>query len=346
MKNSDFVRLLLIGFGHVGQKVVEILTKEKRNYVNLPADHLRIIGIFTKSRGSLANPDGINLPTDLRSFRTNNTFSSDDSDYVDYSAADAVKNLDFDILVELSTLNISEHAEPAVSFIREALRRQKDVVTANKGPLAFFYQELRDLARSNHCQFRFQSTVMDGVPVFSPFMSDTAGCRIVTISGILNSTTNFILDALDRGQSMEQAIETAQRRGFAEADPALDIDGWDGAAKICVLVRTLMDGVINPFDVERESLSAIDLTDYQKRLSGNQRLKYICRAARQGESIRAMVAPELVPAGSVFAAIRDSGNALKIETDGMAPIYIVQEAPTLYDTAFGVLNDITAMIKK
>jgi len=304
------------------------------------------IGIFTKSRGSVANPDGINLLPDLRSFRTNNAFSVDDSDYVDYTAEDAVKNLDFDILVELSTLNISERAEPAVSFIRTALRRQKDVVTANKGPLAFFYQELRDLARSYHCQFRFQSTVMDGVPVFSPFMSDIPGCRIVSISGILNSTTNFILDALDRGQSMEQAIETAQRRGFAEADPAHDIDGWDGAAKICVLVRTLMDADINPFDVERESLSAVDLTDYQRSLSGSQKLKYICRAERQGDSIKAQVLPELVPAGSLFAGIKDNGNILKIETDGMAPIYVVQEAPTLYDTAFGVLNDIVAVIKK
>lgn len=339
-------RFLLIGFGHVGQKIAKILVNKNNDFVNLPADSLKAVGIFTKSRGSVVNAEGLNLAATLEEFRTNGAFSVNSPDYVDYAVSDAIQKLDYDILIELSTLSIKGYGEPAVSYICEALRRKKDVVTANKGPLAFAYQALRDLAIANRCEFRFQSTVMDGVPVFTPFLADIPGCRILSISGILNSTTNFILNAMEAGHTMEQAIASAQKKGFAEADPTHDIDGWDGAAKICVLVRTLMNEVVNPFDVERESLMSVDLKDYQKSLSATHKLKYICRADREGETIRVRVCPQLVPADSLFASIRDTGNALKIETDGMAPIYITQEAPTLYDTAFGVLNDIVAIMKK
>ena len=339
-------RLLLIGFGHAGHKITEILANEYNDFVNLPTDSLKAVGIFTKSRGSVVNADGINLAAALEEFRANGAFSANYHDYVDYAVLDAIQKLDYDILVELSTLSITGCGEPAVSYIRKALRRKKDVVTANKGPLAFAYQELRDLAIGNRCEFRFQSTVMDGVPVFSPFLTDIPGCRILSISGILNSTTNFIINSLEAGHTMEQAIAIAQKKGFAEADPAHDIDGWDGAAKICVLVRILMNEAVNPFDVERESLVSVDLQDYQISLPAAHKLKYICRADREGETIKARVRPELVPVNSLFASIKDTGNALKIETDGMAPIYITQEAPTLYDTAFGVLNDIVAIMRK
>ena len=340
------VRLLIIGYGNIANRMAQIISFEMSRYPNLAKIEIVPVGLFTRSRGGLVNAQGIDWQATWDHIKKNNRFTTAQRDFSNLSAMSMIESLDYDILVELSPLNIADGGEPAITHIRTALSRGHHVVTANKGPLAFAYQELISLANKMQCQFRFEATVMDGVPLFKTFTEEIAACRVESVSGILNSTTNFILTAYENGQSMAEAIVAAQEGGFAEADPAHDLDGWDGAAKISVLARVLMDSNITPLAVERESLMKISPEAVRETAKNGKHVKYICRAWREADGVKARVAPEVVGSDSLFANVRGTSSIVQIASDGMVPLTVLQQEPTLTDTAFGVLNDIVTIAAK
>jgi homoserine dehydrogenase len=274
----------------------------------------------------------------LKNFRENGCFPA-----APMPVMQALQELDYDVLVELSTLNITEKGEPAIGHVRAALERGKDAVTANKGPAAFAYRALHSLARQNKVSFLFESAVMDGAPVFSLQRHSLHGCRVTAISGILNTTTNFVISRLELGESMDRAIKTAQELGFAEADPALDIEGWDAAAKIAILANVFLDADITPLQVERRGIAGLNPASVAKAIASGLRWKLICRAELENGSVRAKVGLEEIPQGHFFATVSGKGAALRLETDMMGPVWIVQENPGLNDTAAGVLQDLVTV---
>jgi len=333
-------KVLLIGFGNVGYKLVEIFSKEKNKFPNLSGFDPKFIGIFTKSHGALVNKSGIDLKNALKNFSRRKMFSSNHQDYSKLFALEAVKKLNYDTLIELSTLSIKEKGEPSITFVREALKRGKNVVTANKGPAAFAFKELTELAAKYNCKFLYESAVMDGTPIFNLFRNDLKGCKITEVSGILNSTTNFVLSKMEDGKTLENSIKEAQKLGFAEANLDYDIEGWDAAAKITVLANSLMDATITPFDVEREGIKDITFTQIQNAIERGYKLKLVCRAWYKDKKLQTRVSIEEVPSDHLFSTVNGSGSILRVETDLMHPLTIAQEKPDLYDTAYGVINDL------
>ena len=124
------------------------------------------------------------------------------------------------------------------------------VVTANKGPIAHAYADLRDEAERAGVLFRFEATCMDGAPVYNMVRRTLPGVRILGFTGVLNSTTQVVIEAMRQGQSMQDGIEAARRLGITEADAAYDIDGWDSAAKTAALANVLMDARTTPQQVD------------------------------------------------------------------------------------------------
>ena len=240
------LRSLFVGFGNVGQRVAEILFVEREQHPNLSPLNLTVVGIVTKSRGSLVNNKGVDVAKALHEIRELGRFSWTNFELTNLNALDAVQQLDYDVLVELSVLSIAELGEPALSYVREALKRGRHVVTANKAPAAFAYHELHFLALKQGVQFLHESTVMDGTPIFNLAQNGLSGCQITGVSGVLNSTTNFVLSRLEQGESLKEAVKIAQKEGFAEADPLHDLEGWDAAAKIAVLANALMGASLTP----------------------------------------------------------------------------------------------------
>jgi len=340
LNDSRKTRALFLGFGNVGREVAKILFEEKQNYPKLKDLNISIVGIITKSHGSLVNQSGVDVPKALRDIRDLGRFSPSSPEFVALSGIEAVRQLDYDALVELTTLSIEERGEPALSHVREALGRGRHVVTANKAPAAFAYQELQDLARNRGVKFLHESTVMDGTPVFNLAKSGLKGCTIRGVSGVLNSTTNFVLSRMEQGESLEASVKVAQKEGFAEADPSHDLEGWDAAAKITVLANALMGASLTPFDVDRNGISLVTVEDAQKAIRSGKRLKLICKAWREDNTVKARVCLEEVEQGHPFAPIRESGSILMIETDLLAPFVITETDPTLRDTAYGVINDL------
>jgi homoserine dehydrogenase len=260
------LRALFVGFGNVGQKVAQILTTEREKYPGTHSLSLSVVGIVTGTRGSLVNNNGVNVAMALQEIRDLGRFSWTNFELTSIKGLEAVQQLDYDVLVELSTLSITERGEPGLSHVKEALKRGKHVVTANKGPAAFAYHELRSLAAKNGVKFLHESTVMDGTPVFNLAEHGLRGCTITSVSGVLNSTTNFVLSRLEKGESLEEAVKIAQLEGFAEANPSHDLEGWDAAAKITVLANALMGASLTPHDVDRSGIMGVTVADAQRTL--------------------------------------------------------------------------------
>ena len=142
---------------------------------------------------------------------------------------------------------------------------------------------------------------------------------------------------------MQGAVELAQLQGYAEADPTLDLQGWDAAAKICVLANAFMGADLDPSEVYRQGIEEVTAQDLQEVGARGDRLKLICRAWRQEGQVSAKVAVETVPAGHPLWSVSGTGAALRITTDLMAPIVVVQDNPGVRDTVYGVLGDLIAV---
>jgi len=267
-------------------------------------------------------------------------FSLENPDFSELNSIEAVQQLDYDVLIELTTLNLSDRAEPAITYVKTALERGKHCVTANKGPIAFAYQELASLAREHEARLLFESTVMDGAPVFNMARSALKGCRVVAVEGILNSTGNYVLTQIEQGASIEEAIREAQEGGFAEADPSHDLEGWDAASKVTILARVLMGAEITPTEVSRSGFSALNLDEIGQAAEAGTRIKMVARARKELGEVVAEVGPKRFPIDHPFATVEGTGNILRIETDLMCPLTLWQESPGVEDTAYGVLNDL------
>jgi homoserine dehydrogenase len=244
-----------------------------------------------------------------------------------------------EVVIEITTLN-PQNGEPAISHIRTAFARQTHVITANKGPIAHAYAQLRDEARQRQVEFRFESTVMDGTPVFNNVRNNLPGVKIVGFRGVLNSTSKVVLNALQRGLTMEQGIREAQAMGVAEADPWYDIDGWDAAAKAAALANVLMDGRTRPQDVERHGLRDIVPEEPARLARDGKSIQLVASGECVDGSIRLRVAPEVLAQTDVLATATGTSNLLLLNTDLMGTIGTLSINPGVAQTAYGLFSDL------
>ena len=328
-------KVLMIGFGNVGGNLAAMIDGNAGRLKEMGCG-FSVVGVFTRTKGSVVNQAGLDTERLLDDIASRGRFAGP---LVSMTPLEACRELDYDVLVELSTLSIANKGEPAVSHISAALERGRHAVTANKGPVAFAYRELSRLALENGCRFLFESTVMDGAPIFNLVSRCMKGNVITGFSGILNSTTNHVLTRMESGASMDEAVQEAIRDGSAEADPSYDIDGWDAAAKVSVLSRVLLGADVTPLDVRRSSIRDVTAGMIGDAVSRGKRLKLICRGRRSLGGADMSVGVEEVDAGDVFACLSSHDSGICIESELMAPKIIIEKNPTTRDTAFGVLED-------
>jgi homoserine dehydrogenase len=242
-----------------------------------------------------------------------------------------------DVLFEATSLNVG-NGQPAVDHIRAALEHGAHAITANKGPIVHAYRELRDLAAERGKKFLFESTVMDGVPIFSLFEQMPA-IRLKGFHGILNSTTNVILSEMENGLSFEEALKKAQEMGVAETDASHDIDGWDATVKTAALITVLMDAPVRLDEIEREGIRELTSQGVRNARRDGWPFKLVCRAERVGDGVKASVRPEKVLASSPMGKISGTSSYVYFETDIFPGLAVTEENPGLYATAYGMLAD-------
>jgi homoserine dehydrogenase len=250
-----------------------------------------------------------------------------------------------DILFEATSLNVKE-GQPAVDHIRAALEHGAHVITANKGPIVYAYRELRDLAAARGKRFLFESTVMDGVPIFSLF-NQLPAIHLQGFHGILNSTTNVILSEMEQGLTFDEALKKAQALGVAETDATHDIDGWDAAVKTAALITVLMDVLVRLEDIEREGIRDLSPSALRNAKRDGWPYKLVCRASRTPTGVKASVRPEKMLNTQPMARIAGTSSYVYFETDIFPGLAITEENPGLYATAYGLLADfVRAVIEK
>jgi homoserine dehydrogenase len=243
-----------------------------------------------------------------------------------------------DVLFEATSLSPRD-GQPAIDHIRAALELGAHAITANKGPIVHAYEELNSLASANGRRFLFESTVMDGVPIFSLFRDNLPALHLRGFRGILNSTTNVILCGMEEGLSFDEALARAQHIGVAETDPSNDVEGWDAAVKVAALVRVLMGAPIRLDEIQRQGIGELRGEAVRAARSEGRPYKLVCRAQRTNQIITASVRPEQVPLSDPLAWVAGTSSIVYFETDIFPGLAITENNPGLEATAYGMLAD-------
>ena len=342
--------LVLVGFGHVGRRFARLLDEQRDRLQSDCGLTCRIAGISTRRHGMLFDPEGIEVLPALLQVEAGASLWQSDLDVIALlgamghrSAPDGRDTLR--IVVETTTLDIVA-GQPAIDHVRRAIAAGCHVITANKGPAAFAYAALRDEADSAGVSFLFEGAVMDGVPVFNLVRDTLPNIRILGFRGVLNATTNHILSALEDGEAFAPALARMQALGIAEADPSLDVDGWDAAAKTAALANVLMDARMTPQDVRRSGIGEATAPLALRARAEGRRLRLVASARRlSGGAVEATVAPEQLPGDDLLAGLRGQANALILETDLLGRIAITQLDGSLTQTAYALLSDLVSVCR-
>ncbi len=255
------MRIILIGYGVVGQSLTRIFTQRENELIKNYGFHPRVVAIADRG-GAAVSPKGLNLEKTLSLKAEEGTVAAN-SEYgrPGMSALSVIENVDAEVIVEATPTNIKD-GEPGLSHIETALKTGKHVVTTNKGPLALALPALTELADYNEVYLRFSGTVGGGTPVLDLAKRCLMGDRILSIRGILNGTTNYILTEMDgKHITFEKALNNAQKLGYAETDPSMDIDGIDSACKLVIMANWIMNKRVTLKNVSVKGIRNVTLQD-------------------------------------------------------------------------------------
>ncbi len=317
-------RLALIGYGNVARALARLL---RRQHARFP---FRITGIHTARHGTVVSARGVQLDP---------VFGPEAASIDEFlEAAQA------DVAVELTTLNPAT-GEPAISHIRAAFARHMHVVTANKGPIAHAYADLREMAAREGVRFRFEATVMDGAPVFNLLRYTLPGVTVLGFTGALNSTSKLVIETMERGGSFEDGLALARKLGVTEADASFDVEGWDSAAKTAALANVLMDARTTPQAVSTRGITRLTPERVAELTRAGKTVRLISRARRNAGGITLRVRAEVLEKTDVLACVQGASNLLLLHTDLMGTIGTVSISPGVEQTAYGVFADLVEVAR-
>ena len=334
------MRICIIGFGSVGQGVARVFAMKKDIIMKDYGLDLRLVAAADSS-GAAINPDGLNPDLLLETKKETGKVS----DYPEYgvtgiSGLEVLDKVDYDCLVEVTPTNI-EDGEPARTHMLKAMKDGKDVVTSNKGPLALSFGELAISARDNKVQFKYEASVGGAMPIINFAHETLSGCKIESIYGILNGTTNYILSRMAKeGSSYDQTLNEAQEMGIAETDPTQDVEGEDAACKVVILANSLMNMDVTYKDVEVKGISQIT----PESISLAKKEGYLIKLIGEVSPDSLEVSPRLVKEGSPFA-VEGTLNVATLKTDLADDVTVVGRGAGSVETASAILSDIISIWK-
>ena len=314
---KDKIGIGLIGLGTVGSGVADIL---HRNGELIK----RRLGVPVEIRKILRRNPGKPLPAGVS------------GDVITSDIKDITENPAIDIVVE-----VMGGQEPAKSYILSAINNGKHVVTANKALLALSGEEIFHAASSRNVDLYFEGSVCGGIPIIKAIREGLAANRIETIYGIVNGTSNFIMTKMtNEGREFGDVLREAQLLGYAEADPAFDVDGIDAAHKLAILVTIAFGTPVSFKEIYTEGISGILPVDISYAKEFNYRIKLLAIAKMKDDSIEVRVHPTLVPWNHLIATVNDAFNAVYITGDSVGPTLFYGRGAGDLPTGSAVVADI------
>ena len=335
------MRIILVGYGVVGKGVTTILARRYAENLKDTGFNPKIVAIADID-GAVINPRGLS-PEKLEAIKQRGYPISKDPDFgrPGISALDVIESVEAEVVVEVTPVNIKT-GEPALSHITKAFKTGKHVVTTNKGPLALAMPALTELAEYNNVYLRFSGTVGGGTPMLEFAKRCLAGDRILAIRGILNGTTNYILTEMSQNHvTFQDALANAQKLGYAEREPSMDIDGFDTACKVVILSNWIMGRKITLKDVDRTGIRDVTLKDLEDAAKRNSTIKLI--GSIEGD--KATVKPTEIPLTNPLCV---SGvlNAITFSTEYAAEQTLIGRGAGGIETASAVLRDLLDIRRK
>lgn len=332
-------RLALIGFGNVGQGLAEILRDHGPRLLEQFGVRFTVVGVCDVQKGSVHDSAGLDPAALLDAVREGGNLDTLEAPDRGWDALEMALRSAADVVVELSYTDL-QTGEPATSHIRAALESGKHVVTTNKGPVALHYADLAALARDRGLELGVEGTVMSGTPTVLTGMNLLKAAGIRRVQGILNGTCNYILTRMEQGATYQEALEEAQAKGYAEADPTGDVEGLDAAGKVVILTNLLMGVPIGLDDVDRQGISGLTPEDISDAAAAGERWKLIGAVERTEEGVHASVRPERVPAAHPLASVGGAVNAVTYSTELLGDVTLVGPGAGPLETGYSVLVDL------
>jgi homoserine dehydrogenase len=335
------LRISVAGFGVVGQGFVDLLGS-KQEYLRQAFDiDTRLVGVGNSRHGFIYRENGLDIPTVLELGHARQPLTDYEGTRHWDTVLEGLQETGANILVEVTPTNLRD-AEPGMSHIVTALQMGTHVVTANKGPGALAAHDLLALARQQGVHLRMESTVMAGTPVISTILEGMAGANVQAVRGILNGTTNYILTAMAGGRPYAEVLAEAQAQGYAETDPTADVEGYDALAKTLILAALVFNQPLKPEQVTRQGITALTIEHIQRAASEGKRIKLIASIQRDGDQLRASVAPQALPLVDPLSRVDGATNALAIRSDTLQEVTVIGPGAGAIQTAQGLLADVIA----
>ncbi|WP_250445657.1 homoserine dehydrogenase [Actinotalea sp. C106] len=314
------VRVAVLGCGVVGTEVVRLLVQQAEDLAARVGAPLELVGVAVRDTG---RPRGAAVDPEL--------LTTDAEGLVDRA----------DVVVE-----VIGGVESARALILRAVERGAAVVTANKELLGKDGPTLYAAADAAGTDLYFEAAVAGAIPIVRPVRESLAGDRITRVLGIVNGTTNYVLDQMaTSGQALEEAVRQAQELGFAEADPTADVEGYDAAAKAAILASLAFHTRVSAADVHREGIMNLTADDVARAATTGHVLKLLAIAERSGDGVVVRVHPALLPQWHPLASVRGSFNAVFVEAEAAGELMFYGRGAGGTPTASAVLGDVVTVAR-
>ena len=326
------MRVILVGFGVVGQSFAKLLLSRSADLYSQHGIKPRIVACLD-NKGSEISPTGLDLERLLAAKKRKGTVGAYEKTAT-FDPVHVIENVDAEVVIECSPTNLST-GEPGTAHIISAMRTGKHVISVNKGPLALAFPSLIELANYNGVMLRFSGTVGGGTPILEFAKRCLKGDRIISFQGILNGTTNYILSKMEEGLTYEAALLDAKEKGYAEANPALDTDGYDAAAKLVIMANWIMGMKVTMKDVSRMGISAVRETDVKGAAGKGNAIKLVAAC----DSRRLEVKPTEVSKKDPIC-VNGTLNAVTFSSEHSGQQTIIGRGAGGMETASAVLRDL------
>jgi homoserine dehydrogenase len=327
------LRLIVLGFGVVGQSFAKLLLSRSADIYNMYGIKPRIVACVD-SKGASISSTGLDLKRLLDVKKSRGSIEEYDNKSSRLDSQSIIENVDAEVLLELTPTNLEE-GEPGTTHIISAMKSGKHVITVNKGPLALAFPSLLELANYNGVMLRFSGTVGGGTPILDFAKRCLKGERIMSFKGILNGTTNYILSKMEEGLTFQSALDYAKQKGYAEALPALDIDGYDAAAKLVIMANWIMGMKVTMKDINRIGIREIKLADMRSARKRGNAIKLIAMCENKYLEVKPMEVSKLDP-----LCVNGTLNAVTFSSQHSGQQTIIGRGAGGMETASAILRDI------
>ena len=337
------IRTVLIGLGTVNRGVLGILSDQKEKMQNTYGLELDIVGVADSS-GVAINDNGFGYQQ-LLQHKNQKKHVNELSGYLpEISVENICDHVNADLLIESSAGNLKT-GQPGLQIVRKALQKGWSAVLANKAPLVFAFDELQQLAKVHSGGLAYSATVCGGLPVINVLQRDLKLASLISLKGIFNATSNYIIRELQNGGSFEEAIKEAQRIGAAEADPSHDVNGHDTANKLFIIMKSFTDfsGAIS--DISVEGIKALTSRQLLEAKKAEQKINLLAIAEKKENRWSLSVRPTLVHDNSFLGTCDGWEMGIELKTDLYESISMKNYEADPLGTSAAVVRDVLEIVK-